>query len=112
MNEVADFTVANAGTNSNGHCSLGLQLVGLVLPALTSTTIGFQFSLDGSTWSTIYDRESTPAAVTLGGADTGSKTVAVPAEVARISACGWVRLVVAEQAAERAIKGLYARVES
>lgn len=108
------FAVAQSATHSDAHNGSGMQLVALDVPALDSTTLQFEASFDGgSTWRDIFTNSGTPAALTLGTADTGGKVVAVPAEVARISAHAHIRLQVASQTtAARSIKGLYSRVES
>lgn len=108
-NKIVTFAIANSGTESDEHKGQGHRLVGLVFPTMTSTTVQFDYSPDGSTWTRIYDTAGTPAAVTLGGADTGSKAVAVPDTVGKLSATGFIRLVVASQGAARSVTGIYER---
>ena len=107
------FTIASAGTASNALAGQGYRLTGLVLPALDSTTIGFQYSPDNVTFSTIYTNSGATAAVTLGNADTGSKAQAVPDEVGKLSAVGFIKLVTAAQnGGARTIGSVWERVGS
>lgn len=92
-----DFTIAAAGTTSQGIGGKGHHLQGLLVPTLDSTTIAFEASLDGTTWFDVYDNAATPALVTCGGADTGGKAVMVPEAVRLLSAIAIIRLVVASQ---------------
>lgn len=91
------LTVAASGTTSAALSPDGASLIGLIVPALDSTTIGFEVSPDGITWTTVKTNSGAAAAVTLGDADTGSKAVAVPEEVGRLAAVLHMRLVVASQ---------------
>lgn len=111
---IETFTLADEATHSNAITGHGRQLVVLDLPTLDSTTVQFEASVDGgTTWRDIFTNSGTPAALTLGTADTGGKVVAVPAEVARISAHAHIRLQMAAQnGGPRTIKGIYAQVES
>lgn len=111
---IETFTIASAGTHSNAINGAGRQLVALDIPTIDSSTIGFEASIDGgSTWRDIFTNSGTPAALTLGTADVGAKVVAVPAEVARVSAHAHIRLQTAAQTGgARTIKGIYAQVES
>jgi hypothetical protein len=105
------FTIANAGTASIGLHVPAHRLVGLILPALDSTTIGFSVSHDNSTFVVVYTNSGTPAAATLGTADTGSKAVAVPEEIGRLAACMFIRLnVAAQNGGARTIVGLFEKV--
>lgn len=98
MSKVETYSVASSGTTSNGLTGGGSRLVGLLLPALDSTTIEFEASFDGgTTYVSVYTNSGTPAAITLGTASTGSRVQAVPEEVGRISAVAKVRLKVASQ---------------
>ena len=109
---VDTFSIAAAGTHSNYLSHPGYRLVGLVVPAIDSSTIGFEASVDGETGPLdIFTNTGTPAAVTLGTADTGSKVVAVPEDVGRISAVIPVRLQVASQTSGAvAVKALFEKV--
>ena len=102
--------VAASGTKSQGHHEPGSSLEGLEVPALDSTTIGFEFAHEdvNASYVTVKTNSGAAAAITLGNADTGSKVVAVPEEVGRLAGVGFVRLVVASQTGgARSIKGLY-----
>ena len=108
------FSIASSGTHSNGLGGAGRHLIALDIPALDSTTIQFECSFDGgSTWRDVFTNSGTPAALTLGTADTGGKVVAVPQEVARLAAHALIRLQVASQTGgARTIKAIFARVEA
>lgn len=107
---VEDFTIANGGTVSDGLHKPGYRLTGLIVPTMTSTTIGLAVSPDNTTWTTVKDRDATtPAAVTLGAADTGAKAIGVPEEYGRLAVALYVRLVVAAQGAARTVQGIFER---
>ena len=86
------FTVADTATASDAQKMSSFELRGLSIPAIDSATIGFQVSTDGSTFRTVYTNSGTPAALTLGAADTGAKYVAIPDEVARATPGTQVKL--------------------
>jgi len=90
----ATLTIAAAGVASAALAGEGYRLIGLVLPTLDSTTIKFDFSLDGLTWSRVYEAA---AEVTLGGANTGGLTTTVPPTIGALAEAGQLRLVVAAQ---------------
>lgn len=91
------FSILAAGVLSDARAGQGYRLTGLNIPALDSTTIGFSFSEDGVTYRTVFANSGATAAVTLGNADTGGKAQAVPDEVGKLSACGFIKLMVAAQ---------------
>ena len=103
------FSIAASGTASNGRGGNGKRLVALYVPTMDSTTIQFEASTDGgSTWDDIFTNSGTPAAVTLGTANTGSAWQAVPEDVGRISAVAEVRLKTAAQSGgARTLIGLW-----
>lgn len=108
MIEKKTITVLSGASTSDAFHSPGRSLVGLILPALSSATIGFDVSPDGTTWTNVYTNSGTPAALTLGAADTGSKAVAVPEEVGRLASVCHMRLKLgANQGADRTITGLF-----
>lgn len=112
-NKVSDFVIASGGTDSSGVAGGGHRLMGLYIPTVTSCSFTFEWSRDGSTnWTTVKDLDgTTPAAISLGGADTGGKVVAVPDTVSKLSATGHLRLVASDaQGAERTIRGIYERL--
>lgn len=110
MIERVPIVVASGGTTSAAFAATGLSLVGLVVPAIDSSTIGFEWSPEeAGTFVTVKTNSGSPAAVTLGTADTGAKVVAVPEEVGRLAAAGWMRLVVASQGAQRTFTGMFQR---
>lgn len=104
------ITIASGGTHSSIFGGDGYSLIGLVLPALDSTTIQFEVNtVDSATgMQDVYTNSGTPAAATLGTADTGSKVVAVPEEIGRLAAGAFMRLQVATQSGgARTITGLF-----
>ena len=104
------LTVANGAAISDGFHIPGHRLVGLILPTLTSATVGFEVSQDNSTWVAVYTNSGTPAALTLGTADTGAKAVGVPEEVGRLAAVCLMRVKLgANQGAARSIVALFER---
>lgn len=104
-----NFTIAANGTTSNYLGGQGMRLVGLVLPTLDSTTIEFEAQSDASDVS-IHTNTGTPAAITLGAANTGARVQAVPEDVGRISAVLKVRLKTAAQTGgARTIVALFER---
>lgn len=105
------FAVASGGTLSDAKSGQGYRLTGLSLPTLDSTTITFSFSVDDTTYRTVYTNSGVTAAVTLGNADTGAKAQAVPDEVGKLSACGFIKLIVAAQTGgARAIDSVWEKV--
>jgi len=107
------FAILITGTLSDAKAGQGYRLTGLNIPALDSTTITFSFSEDGVTYRTIFTNSGTPAALTLGTADTGGKAVAVPDDVGKLSAVGFIKLIVAAQnTAARSIGSVWERVGS
>lgn len=94
---IETLTVAASGTTSTSVHRAGYSLVGLIIPALDSTTIEFEASQDNSTFTSVFTNSGTPAAATLGTAATGAKIVAVPEEIGRLAAVMHVRLKVASQ---------------
>lgn len=112
-----NFTVAKDGTTSDFQYEPGHELIALIVPALDSATIGFSVAADGvaANAKVVYTNThgAAPAALNLGTADTGGKTVAIPYEVSRISAAAPIRLVLgaAQNTAARTIIGLWAKVD-
>lgn len=109
-----DFAVASSGTISDYVHIPGYRLVGLLLPALNSTTITFKVATDaegtGAQVINISGHGDTPAARTLGTADTGAKYVSVPREVGEAAAVAFLALVVAAQTGgARTIPGFFMR---
>lgn len=93
------LTIADDATASPGFSTPGESLIGLILPTLDSTTISFAFSLDDSTYVTVYTNihGAAPAILNLGTAVTTARVVAVPEEVGRLASVGFLRLVLATQ---------------
>ncbi len=107
------ITVAASGTESSAFGGDGYRLVGLILPTLDSTTIGFEVSPDGGSYSAVKTNVhgSAPAAITLGTANTGACAQAVSEEIGRLAATAKMKLVVASQTGgARTITGLFQRV--
>ena len=103
------ITIAISGTESSVFGGRGYCLVGLVLPALDSSTIQFVWApkSDG-TYVDVYTNSGTPAAATLGTASTGSRVQAVPEEIGRLAETGFMKLKVASQTSlARTITGLF-----
>ncbi len=108
-----NFTIANAGIVSDGLVNPGYRLVGLILPTMTSTVIGFSVSTDGgSNWTPVWlaTHAGTPVQLNMGSAQTTAKAQAVPLDVSKMSIQSQVRLDVAAQGAERTIIGIWEKV--
>ncbi len=105
------ITVAASGTKSDWFKGGGYTLIGLVLPALDSTTIEFEVSVNGTdaNAATVSSTSGTVAARTLGNANTGGNVQPVPEEIGRLAAIASMRLVVATQSEQRTITALFQR---
>lgn len=108
---LVNFSIASGGTASDYvSAGRGYRLVGLIVPALDSTTIGFTWARDsaGTGAQAVFTNTGSPAAATLGSADTGGKAVAVPEDIGRLAAAGYVRLnVAAQNGGARTIVGVF-----
>ena len=104
-----DITIASGGTESSAFGGGGEALVGLVLPTLDSTTIGFEIAPDGATYVVVFTsvHGSAPAAATIGTANTGAIAQAVPEDIGRLAAVCQMKLVTATQNSARTIVGLF-----
>lgn len=93
------ITVASGGTHSTIFGGDGYSLVGLIVPALDSTTIQFEVNAVNSVsgMEDVFTNTGTPAAATLGTAATAAKVVAVPEEIGRLAAVAFMRLQVSAQ---------------
>jgi len=60
-------TIANGAATSSGVDLLSMTLNGLLLPAMTSTSITFEVSVDGSNYYTLHDSDKTALTVTCDG---------------------------------------------
>ena len=108
-----DFTIAVAGTVSDGLHNPGYRLVGLILPTMDTTVIGFSVSADGgSTWHIVFlaTHTGTPVALNMGVAQTTAKAQAVPLDVSKMSIACQVRLNVAAQDPAVTIIGIWEKV--
>lgn len=114
MNATADFVIASSGTVSNYVHMPGYRLVGLLVPALTSSTLSFRVAKDASATGVqpihTNDHGSASAIRTLGTADTGAKYVPVPEAIGEASAVAFIAIVTASQGAERTITGYFVRM--
>lgn len=108
------WTIADEATVSDAIDMGSYELRGLMIPDLDSATLGFQASIDGpaGTFRTVKTNSSTPAALTLGDADTGDKFVAIPDEFARATPGTSIKLVAgsAQNGGPRSIVGLLVKV--
>lgn len=106
---IADITVADEAEVSSAFHYPSYALVGLIVPTIDSATIGFEVEGPADTWTDVFTNTGTPAAVTLGTADTGAKAVAVPEEVSRLAAAARMRLTfgAAQNGGPYTIKGLF-----
>ena len=112
LSKKATITIASGGTHSSIFGGDGYSLVGLILPAMDSTTIQFEVGPQNtaSGMEDVFTNSGTPAAATLGTAATGAKAVAVPEEIGRLAAHGYMRLQVSAQSGgARTITGLFAQ---
>lgn len=103
--------VAASGTKSGWMRRAGYTLVGLILPTLDSTTITFEVSPDATDTnaSEVHSNSGTTAVATLGHANTGDVTQAVPEEIGRLAAVVPMRIVVAAQSEQRTITAIFQR---
>ncbi len=110
----ADFTIASAGTVSDGIHRPGYRLVGLILPTLDSTVIGFSVSADGGdNWTPVWlaTHAGTPVQLNMGVAQTTAKAQSVPEDVSRFSIQCQVRLdVAAQNGGARTVTGNWEKV--
>ncbi len=86
--KVATDAIGAAASTSTGIDKSGFRVVGVILPAITSGSVGFHVSTNGSTWAALHDPPGT--AVNL-GTTTGSCAVS-SSPFDALAAWPWVRL--------------------
>lgn len=93
------LTIASSGTTSNAIDVRDNAIVGLIMPAaMTGATLTVQFSIDNSTFSTVYDTAGNALTITV----TASAYIGL--FLSDFVGAGWVKFVSASaEAAERTI---------
>lgn len=100
-NDYRDFTVASGGTSGTFQIE-DFPILGLIVPALTSTTLKIQGGYDGTTFYDVYD--STGTQLLNWTASTGDRCIA-SRDLADLSGYKYGRVVLGTaQAAERSFR--------
>ena len=109
---IVPFTIAASGTVSDTPpIPIGYRLVGLEIPPVDSATLTISLSSDNSTFYATAGSDGTANGAIGGGANTGSKFVALPEALSLMTEGRHVKITMgaAQNGGARSIKGLCAR---